>query len=409
MSERDDAPRQQHPPASPQHSADQRRERPPMPPPPADVQQPTQPLERIDARPRASGPAAHRRPQPPPSHGQPRSWPQPPGPIGVPMPPPPNRSLVDGIQATQFAPPRRAMPRGGWRRAVYRLTFGMVNLGPSTDEQRITALEAIIRTPINGNFRVGVLGKGGVGKTTVAATIGSVFAQLRQGDRVVAVDADTAFGRLGSRVDPKAVGSYWELISDHHLDTFADVRNRVGNNAAGLFVLAGETATARRRVLEPAVYREAASRLNRHFTITIVDCGSSMDSSVMREVLRDLDALIVVSSPWVDGASAAGQTLEWLADHGMSGLLRRTVVVLNDSDGHADKRTRSGLAQQFVTRGQVVVEVPFDSHLRPGGVIDTIDELAPSTRRRFVEIAALIAQHFAATLNRAPRRPISAP
>ena len=58
-------------------------------------------------------------------------------------------------------------------------------------------------------------------------------------------------------------------------------------------------------------------------------------------MLRDLDALIVVSSPWVDGASAAGQTMEWLANRGYTGLLHRTVVVLNDSDGHADKRTRA--------------------------------------------------------------------
>ena len=57
-------------------------------------------------------------------------------------------------------------------------------------------------------------------------------------------------------------------------------------------------------------------------------------------MLRDLDALIVVSSPWVDGASAAGQTMEWFANRGYTGLLHRTVVVLNDSDGHADKRTR---------------------------------------------------------------------
>ena len=41
---------------------------------------------------------------------------------------------------------------------------------------------------------------------------------------------------------PEGAGSYWELASDQYLDTFADVRSRVGNNAAGLFVLA-----ARRR------------------------------------------------------------------------------------------------------------------------------------------------------------------
>ena len=119
------------------------------------------------------------------------------------------------------------------------------------------------------------------------------------------------------------------------------------------------------------------------------------DCPVTQEALRDLDALIVVSSPWVDGASAAGQILEWLANRGMSGLLQRTVLVLNDSDGHADKRTRTLLAQQFANHGLVVIEVPFDSHLRPGGVIDVNNEMSPKTRHRFYEIAAAIADHFA--------------
>ena len=255
-------------------------------------------------------------------------------------------------------------------------------------------LEAKIRSVLRGHYKVGVMGKGGVGKTTVSASIGSVFAELRQDDRVVAIDADTAFGKLGSRVDPRAQGSYWELAADQHLETFADVRSRVGNNAAGLFVLAGEATPARRRVLDPAIYREATSRLDRYFTISIVDCSSTMDTPVTQEVLRDLDALIVVSSPWVDGAAAAGQTMDWLAARGLTGLLQRTVIVLNDSDGHADKRTRSILAQQFSSQGQVVVEVPFDGHLRPGGVIDRTAEMSAATRRRFIEIAAALAEYF---------------
>jgi MinD-like ATPase involved in chromosome partitioning or flagellar assembly len=44
-----------------------------------------------------------------------------------------------------------------------------------------------------------------IGKTTVAACVGSIFAQLRHDDRVVA-NADTAFGKLGARVDPHAAG-----------------------------------------------------------------------------------------------------------------------------------------------------------------------------------------------------------
>ena len=118
-----------------------------------------------------------------------------------------------------------------------------------------------------------------------------------------------------------------------------------------------------------------------------------MDSPVTQEVLRDLDALIVVSSPWVDGAATAGQTLDWLANRGMTDLLQRTVVVLNDSDGHADKHTRSVLASRFSGQGQAVVEVPFDGHLRPGGVVD-IEAMSPKVRLRFLEIAAALASHF---------------
>jgi MinD-like ATPase involved in chromosome partitioning or flagellar assembly len=310
---------------------------------------------------------------------------------------------VESIRTSELVPVRRVPPARGWRLAVLKATFGLVNPGQSPSELREAALEAKVRTLLRGNYKIGVLGKGGVGKTSVAVSVGSILAEQRQDDRVVAIDADTAFGKLGARVDPHAGGSFWDLAADEHLDSFADVRARVGNNAAGLFVLAGDSATSRRRVLDPAIYREATSRLDRHFTISIVDCGSTIDAPVTQEVLRDLDALIVVSSPWVDGASAAGQTLEYLHNRGMTGLLHRTVIVLNDSDGHANKRTRAILAEQFASRGQPVFEVPFDSHLRPGGVIDVAREMNPKTRQKFLEITAALAEHFAGTADRPPR------
>jgi MinD-like ATPase involved in chromosome partitioning or flagellar assembly len=359
--------------------------------------------------------------QPPPSAPRPtapsgQGQPQPGGPPTQPWPaagfgsdgrfapPPPTASYADRIRVDDLMPARRVPRARGWRYLMYRATFGLINPGQSPDEIRLAELEGKIKSVLRGHFKIGVMGKGGVGKTTVSASVGSMFAELRHDDRVVSIDADTAFGKLGSRVDPKAPGSYWELASDQHLDTFADVRSRVGNNAASLFVLAGEATPARRRVLDPAIYREATSRLDRHFTISIIDCSSTMDAPVTQEVLIDLDALIVVSSPWVDGAAAAGQTMDWLANRGLTGLLQRTVVVLNDSDGHADKRTRSILAQHFTGQGQVVIEVPFDGHLRPGGVIDSTSEMSAPTRRRFLEIAAALAEHFPSTDDRARER-----
>jgi len=373
-----------------QPSPPQQPSQPPPPPPPSALHPRPDPWEQ-----RVPGWNA---PQygPPPGN---QPWPQAGGFGGGPgqppqhVPPGPPQSYADRIRASDLVPPKRQPPSGGWRLLVYRATFGLVNPGPSAEELRQAELEAKIRGVLRGHYKIGVMGKGGVGKTTVSATIGSIFAHLRQDDRVVAIDADTSFGKLGSRVDPRAHGSYWELTSDKNLETFADVRSRVGNNSAGLFVLAGESTPARRRVLDAAIYREAVTRLDKHFSISVVDCSSTMDSPVTQEVLRDLDALIVVSSPWVDGAATAGQTLDWLSANGMTRLLQRTVVVLNDSDGHADKRTRSILLNQFAGQGQAVVEIPFDGHLRPGGVVD-IQEMSPKVRRKFLEVAAALADHF---------------
>jgi MinD-like ATPase involved in chromosome partitioning or flagellar assembly len=342
-----------------------------------------------------------------------------PAPRRPPTPPPvPLRQRVHSPASAQPAPPwapwddlapLRTRPalraNQGWRHFVELITFGLVRPGPSAAQREEAQFEAAIRTVLHGNHKVGVLGKGGVGKTSVAASVGSIFAELRKQDRIVAIDADTAFGRLSSRIDPATTGSFWELTADKNLRSFTDVMARLGRNAAGLHVLGGEPASGLRRVLDPAIYREAALRLDRHFAISIIDCGSTMDAPVTQEVLRDLDALIVVSSPWADGASAAAKIMEWLSAHDLRGLLQRTVVVLNDSDGHADKRTRSLLAREFVDHGQPVVEVPFDPHLRPGGVIDVNNEMDPATRRRFLQVAATIVGYFASRPDDLRNRP----
>ncbi len=381
-------PRDSHtaPPASPPVAQRPAPPRQPLPPPPWPAAPP--PLPRPSATPqRAAVP------------------PQPPAPPAPPRPavPPATRPGADAV-AAPVRTPSAEFPDSGWRRILRLATFGLVNLGPSAAQRQEAQFEAAIRTVLHGNYKVGVLGKGGVGKTSVAATVGSLFAELRQQDHVVAIDADTAFGRLGSRIDPRSTSSFWELTSDKNLQSFTDVVARLGRNSVGLHVLGGEPASGPRRVIDPAIYREAALRLDRHFTISVIDCGSTMDTAVTQEVLRDLDALMVVSSPWADGASAAARTMEWLSDQGLTNLLHNTIVVLNDSDGHADKRTRELLSREFVDHGQPVVEVPFDPHLRPGGVIDVNHEKARATRRKFLQITATIAGYFAARADRARNR-----
>ncbi|MGZ4510152.1 MAG: MinD/ParA family ATP-binding protein [Mycobacterium sp.] len=378
-----------------------RRPVPPRPPaPPGPGPRPPSAPPRPPAPPRSPAPHQHNRPPLSGPSGRPADPPpHDPDPPDPDPPAPGAEGTVAPVPAPAADPPDR-----GWRRILRLITFVLVKLGPSPAQRQEAQFEAAIRTVLHGNYKVGVLGKGGVGKTSIAATVGSLFAEPRRQDHVVAIDADTAFGRLSSRIDPASTASFWELTSDRNLRSFGDVVGRLGRNSTGLYVLGGEPASGPRQVLDGAIYREAALRLDRHFTIMVIDCGSTMDTPVTQEVLRDLDALIVVSSPWADGASAAARTMEWLADQALSTLLQNTIVVLNDSDGHADKRTRALLAREFIDHGQPVVEVPFDPHLRPGGVIDVNREMARATRRAFLQVTATVAGYFAARPDRAHDR-----
>src|SRR5690606_31859166 len=133
-----------------------------------------QPTPRQATPPPHPGPGPY--PGPPPQ--QPPVGPRPGSGPGRDAPPPTPGSYADRIRADDLVPTRKTPPARGWRRALYRATFGLINLGPGPDELRQAELEARIRGPLRGHFKIGVMGKGGVGKTTVSASVGSVLAEL---------------------------------------------------------------------------------------------------------------------------------------------------------------------------------------------------------------------------------------
>ena len=63
---------------------------------------------------------------------------------------------------------------------------------------------------------------------------------------------------------------------------------------------------------------------------------------------------------------------------------------------YAQTRTlRDEWREQLSSHGWPVFEVPFDPHLRTGGVINVPDQLAATTRQSFIEIAAALGERFA--------------
>lgn len=292
-------------------------------------------------------------------------------------------------------------PESGWRSWVYKGTFKLINLGRSQKEKDLDEWLTTIASPLRGEYKVAIAGvKGGTGKSTTSASVGSVFAQVRKGDRVVAVDADPGYGTLGDRIDPTAAGNFGTVLADSNakrLSRISDMRAHVGENAVGLHVLAGDGRLENRPLLAPETYTAGLAQLVRFYPLLLVDCGPEIDHPVTRAVLDDVNAMIVVASTKADGAKGAALTLDWLAANGYMELLTRTVVVISDQKGNSGKELKKKLQQKFAGVVDDVFLVPFDPHLDEAGVISVYEELKPKTRRKFIEIAAAIAANFART------------
>ncbi len=171
-------------------------------------------------QPRPPRPPAHPgSPAGPPRGGPGPQWPAPPSGADAAEARPPVESYAERIRADELVPTRRHPPARGWRRALYRATFGLVNLGQSPEETARRNSRPRSARCCAATTRSACSARAVSARRPSRPVVGSVFAELRQDDRVVAIDADTAFGKLGSRIDPNAAGSYWELAADEHLDT----------------------------------------------------------------------------------------------------------------------------------------------------------------------------------------------
>src|ERR1700738_1683072 len=105
-------------------------------------------------------------------------------------------------------------PSEGWRRLLYLASGRLINVGESPRAARHHDLVAQINRPLRDCYRIAVLSlKGGVGKTTIAATLGSTLASIR-GDRVIAVDANPDRGTLSQKIPLQTASTVGQLLHD---------------------------------------------------------------------------------------------------------------------------------------------------------------------------------------------------
>ncbi|GAC66221.1 AAA family ATPase [Gordonia soli] len=301
-----------------------------------------------------------------------------------------------GLDEVALIRKARRAPSRGWRRAVHTLSAGAINPGEAPSDIQYQQLLERVNRPVRGDYRIAVLSlKGGVGKTTTTVGLGSTFASLR-GDRVIAVDANPDLGTLAQRIPQQTRSTVRDLLADDNVYRYSDVRAHTSQAPSRLEVLASERDPAMAEAFNEEEYRGVIRILQRFYNIIITDCGTGLSHSAMNGVLDLANAIILVSSPALDGARSAGATLDWLEAHGFGHLVSRAVVVLSASRPGSSTIDTEQLGQHFLTRCRAVHTVPFDDHLSEGADVD-LDLVGKQTRRSFVELAATIADDFSGT------------
>lgn len=290
--------------------------------------------------------------------------------------------------------PRKIPPGSGWRKFIYNLTFHGINLGESPAERHYRELRERIRRHIRKQYVIAVVsGKGGVGKTTMTASIGAVFRECRP-ENVVAIDAAPGFGTLSGRIDESPPGDYSAVLNDTDVQGYADIREHLGQNALGLDVLAGNRASDQPRPLVPSMFTGVLSRLRRTHNVILVDTADDLEHPVMKAVYDAADTLVFVSGLTADTSLPVTRSIDLLRSMGYHELVSRSTVIINDNRGTYDKQALAYLTERFRQSGATVEFMPYDPHLAKGGIIDTQHELQKKTRLRLFEITADIADKY---------------
>lgn len=290
---------------------------------------------------------------------------------------------------------RKNPPTSGWRKALYVASFKQVNVGESPKATHRNNLVGEVSQPLQGCYRIALMSlKGGVGKTTVTATLGATFASIR-GDRVVAVDANPDRGTLSQKVPLETAATVRHLLRDAEgIERYSDVRAYTSQGPSRLEVLASESDPAVSEAFSSDDYLRALEVLERFYSLVLTDCGTGLMHSAMSAVLSKADVLVVISSGSVDGARSASATLDWLDAHGHQDLVRNSIAVINAVRPRSGKVDLSKVVDHFSRRCRAVRLVPFDPHLEEGAEI-SLDRLKPGTREALIELAAVVASDFA--------------
>ena len=343
---------------------------------------------------------------PPPNQGTPRPKPQGIPPSGA-SPDVPFRSIFMNVPTSQAlavpeaAPssllvrPPKAVPQGGIRGAMYRLTSGRVNFGPSQTQIRLAERDSRISRSLERPYSTVFLSfKGGIGKTSTAVGVGLALAQAR-GVPPIAIDADPDSGDLAERLlgedemlrlRPRSIT---DLVGDiPRVKTWTDLSGYI-TQVDRLHVVAGEQDPAVSDSLTADGYRRVHELVQNFFSVVLTDCGTGVTHNAMSGILAKADSVVIATGYAFSGVKRAVSTVDWLASHGYEKLAQEAIIVLTDKDNVSIRVQKDMVRTHLASHSRQVFVVPNDQTVADGDRI-SLERVHPRTREAWSEIAAAL-------------------
>ena len=269
-------------------------------------------------------------------------------------------------------------------------------------------------------MKIAISGKGGVGKSTLAAALSLILAE--RGERVIAVDADPdanlaqALGiseaeqagiipisRRAALIEERTgakVSQYGQMFKINPqvadiADTYAYNHRGVSLLVLGAIERGGGGCACAESILLKALVTDLV--LFKGETL-VMDMEAGVEH-LGRATARGVDEMLVVVEPGQRSMESARRILRMSAEIG----LPDPVFVINKSKGEADEAFAiGGLTQAALAEGRkppvIVGVIPYSDEIRDsdrdGRAV--IDAVGPELRRRFEDIASSVVDRKAA-------------